>query len=328
MRGAPALKPHAMPVCPACPGGGTKVVCAARWSGRCPVRLAWSRTQPFQGCDTGSNPVRDVLHCPVPRKRLGQHFLTDPGILRRIVEFADPGPDDTILEIGPGHGHLTRLLAERVRRVIAVELDADLIGPLRASVPANVEVIQGDGLEVDYPTIAREPYAIVANLPYNVATPLLERFVEARAHISSVTVLVQKEVADRILAPPRSRVYGPLSVGIQRYAIPRTGFLVPPGAFRPPPRVHSRVIRLDWRDGVADAPGFRAFVSRVFSARRKTLLNNLVAMFPDRGKPELERRLEELGLDPGSRADSLTPGQLFAIWQAMDGTPASGGESS
>lgn len=253
----------------------------------------------------------------MPRKRLGQHFLTDPGILRRIVEFAGPGPEDTILEIGPGHGNLTRLLAERVRRVVAIELDADLVGPLRESVPANVEVVHGDALAADYSTIAGKRYGIVANLPYNVATPLLERFVQARSHISSVTVLVQKEVADRILAPPRSRVYGPLSVGIQHYAIPRSGFLVPPGAFRPPPRVHSRVIRIDWRESVPDAPGFRAFVNRVFSARRKTLLNNLAAMFPERGKTELETRLADLGLDPGNRADSLTPTQLFALWEDL-----------
>ena len=253
----------------------------------------------------------------MPRKRLGQHFLTDPRILRRIVDFADPGAGSTVVEIGPGRGHLTRVLAERAGRVIAIEVDPDLAGPLRAAMPPNVEILGRDALEIDFPALAGEAYAVVANLPYNIATPLIERFIQARKRISSVTVLVQKEVAERILASPGTRVYGPLSVGIQHYAIPKGGFQVAPGAFRPPPKVHSRVVRLDWRAHVADVPGFRTFVGGAFSSRRKKLFNNLIAMFPGKGKEELAAALTACGLPPDIRPEGLTPGQFLALWRIL-----------
>jgi 16S rRNA (adenine1518-N6/adenine1519-N6)-dimethyltransferase len=254
----------------------------------------------------------------VPGKRLGQHFLTDPRILGRIVDFAAPAPDDTVLEIGPGTGSLTRVLATRVARVIAVEVDAGLIPALRRELPVNVELIASDALAVDLGSISDHRYAVIANLPYNISTVLLERFVKAREIISRVTVLVQKEVADRILAPPGTRTYGPLSVGIQHYATPKGGILVPPGAFRPPPRVFSRVVRLDWRPEAEDVAGFRGFVSGAFAARRKKLLNNLTAMFPGRTRPELEAVLASLGLSTDLRPEKLSPSQLLSLWKALD----------
>jgi len=255
----------------------------------------------------------------VPKKEFGQHFLTDPRILRRIVDFAQVGAADTVVEIGPGQGTLTRELAGRVGRVVAVEVDRDLIEPLRKTMPANVEVLEGDALELDFRTLAAAPYAIVANLPYNIATPLLDRFVRARLHISGVTVMLQKEVADRILAPPGTKAYGPLTVGIRHYAIVRSGFVVRPGAFRPPPRVHSRIVRLEWRENVPDAPDFIAFVGRSFSSRRKKLINNLASMFPARHRRDLEASLEDVGLSPDVRPENLTPGQFFALWQSLEG---------
>jgi len=250
------------------------------------------------------------------KKHLGQHFLTDPGILRRIIDFAAPAPTDTVVEVGPGAGSLTRLLAGCVTRVIAIEVDTDLVPRLRASMPPNVEIIEQDALDVDLLALA-DRFAIIANLPYNISTPLLSRFIQARRHISRVTVLVQKEVADRIVAPPGTRTYGPLSVGIQHYAHVRSGFLVPPGAFSPPPKVYSRVVRLDWREGVPDSPQFIDFVRRAFASRRKKLINNLAGIVPTLARTDLESALIRCGLDPGVRPEALAPGQFLALWELL-----------
>lgn len=251
----------------------------------------------------------------MPKKHLGQHFLTDRRILQRIVEFAKLADRDTVVEVGPGRGTLTRLLAERVHRVIAIEIDSELVPSLRAALPANVEVLERDALGVDFSKLSPR-FALVANLPYNVSTPLLGRFVHARKVISSVTVLVQKEVADRILAPPGTRTYGPLSVGIQHYSTPRGGFLVPPGAFQPPPRVYSRVIRLEWKGGIEDAPGFEDFIRRAFGSKRKKLVNNLTTMYP-RTRGELEEEMRALDIDPTVRPERLSSSQFFALWEAL-----------
>jgi len=262
----------------------------------------------------------------VPRKDLGQHFLTDTRTLRRIVTFAALDPGDTVIEIGAGTGNLTVLLAERVRRVIAIEVDASLVPGLRSRVPENVEVMERDALDIDFETLTDMPSPVVANLPYNIATLLLERFVASRAQLPSVTVLVQKEVADRILAPPGTRVYGPLSVGIQFYAHVRGGLLVPPGSFKPQPRVYSRVVRLEWRPEVPEAPAFRTFVTRAFSSRRKKLVNNLLPMYPGRSRKALEDVLRLSDIDVGARPESLTPSQFFALWTSLE--PDSGRDAS
>jgi 16S rRNA (adenine1518-N6/adenine1519-N6)-dimethyltransferase len=245
------------------------------------------------------------------KKRFGQHFLTDRGILRRIVELARIHSEDLVVEIGPGAGALTRQLAEAARRVIAIEIDRDLIAKLRADMPSNVEILHADALQVELP---REPFHLVGNLPYNIATPLLKRAIEHRRFGRDVTVMIQKEVAERIRAKPRSKDYGPLSLLVQYYAIPTWGFTVPPGAFTPRPRVDSAVIRLDWRPKVPDAPDFTDFVQRAFGSRRKKLLNNLASIFPSLPRQSLAAGLTACELSPDARAEELTVEQFLAVY--------------
>ena len=276
----------------------------------CPVRLARSRTQPFQGCSTGSNPVRDVV-VDFLKKRFGQHFLTDRSILRRIVQFAHVHPDNIVLEIGPGAGSLTAELANVVRGVVAIEIDRDLISSLRAFVPANVEIIEGDALEVEWP---HESFHVVGNLPYNVATALLKRFIDHRDRIRDATVMVQKEVAARLTAAPSTREYGPLSVLVQYYATVKYGFTVSPGAFKPRPKVESAVVRLEWKPDVPFARSFTDFVQHAFASRRKKLANNLVSMFLSLSRDEVVRRLEKAGIAANARPEELSVAEFLHVY--------------
>jgi len=247
------------------------------------------------------------------KKRYGQHFISDRNLLQRIVQFARITTSDTVVEIGPGAGSLTRELAAAAARVIAIEIDRDLIAGLRRNMPSNVEIVEADALEVDLGAIA-PTFHIVGNLPYNVATPLLQRFIAHRKHISDVTVMLQKEVAERVRALPNTRDYGPLSVLIQFYALPSWGFVVPPGAFTPPPKVDSAVIRLDWRPGVADFPAFTDFVHRAFSSRRKKLINNLCAMLPARSRDDIAGILRKSGIPDGARAETLSVEDFLRVY--------------
>jgi 16S rRNA (adenine1518-N6/adenine1519-N6)-dimethyltransferase len=252
------------------------------------------------------------------KKRFGQHFLRDRSILQRIVRFAGIRADDTVLEIGPGRGALTRELAAVARHVIAIEVDRDLIGDLRASLPANVTVIEGDALRVPWPD---KRFRVVANLPYNVGTPLIQRFIEARARIEDVTVMLQKEVAERIGAAVGTGAYGPLSILVQYYAHTRYGFTVPPGAFTPRPKVDSAVIRLEWKPGVPAARGFTDFVHQLFFSRRKTLANNLARVAPQLGgrlgRAEIDRRLAALGIAPTARPEELSVEQFLDVYNRV-----------
>ena len=252
------------------------------------------------------------------KKRFGQHFITDPGILKRIIEFSRVGPGDVIVEIGPGRGALTTRLAKAGRSVTAIEIDSDLIESLRQTVQENVEVIEEDALNIDYATLLPQPFVLVANLPYNVATPLIERFIAARTSIRAVTTMVQKEVADRILAAPGGREYGPLSIGVQYYADVEGGFVLPPGAFRPPPKVHSRMIRLEWKPDIADKPEFIRFVRNAFTSRRKKLVNNLSVMFPQTSKNALTHLLEQEGLSDKVRPEELSVEQFLSLFSRLD----------
>jgi 16S rRNA (adenine1518-N6/adenine1519-N6)-dimethyltransferase len=245
------------------------------------------------------------------KKRFGQHFLTDRTILRRIVQFAQINPEDTVVEIGPGAGALTAELAGAARRVIAIEIDKDLIPDLRASMPANVEIVEGDALTAEVPAGI---FHIVGNLPYNVATPLFKRFIEHRDRICDVTVMIQKEVAQRLVAEPAAKEYGPLSVLIQYYATAKLGFTVPPGAFKPRPKVDSAVIRLEWKPGVPDAQPFTDFVHRAFTSRRKKLANNLLSMFGSVGRDEVLRRLESAGVSAQARPEELSVAQFLRVY--------------
>jgi 16S rRNA (adenine1518-N6/adenine1519-N6)-dimethyltransferase len=251
------------------------------------------------------------------KKRYGQHFLSDRNILQRIVRLAAIAPGDTVLEIGPGAGTLTRELAAVARRVIAIEIDRDLIPKLRESMPANVEIVEADALDTDFDKLAAGRVHVVGNLPYNVATPLLKRFIESRAHILDVTIMLQKEVAERIRAAPGSGDYGPLSALLQYYATPVWGFTVPPGAFTPKPKVDSAVLRLEWKRDVPYAKDFTDFVHRAFGSRRKKLANNLATIFPQRTREQILQAITRAGAAPDARAETLTVEQFLRVYNQL-----------
>jgi 16S rRNA (adenine1518-N6/adenine1519-N6)-dimethyltransferase len=254
------------------------------------------------------------------KKRYGQHFISDRNLLRRIVRFAGIGSLDTVVEIGPGGGSLTCELAAAARKVFAIEIDCDLIPALRARAPTNVEIIERDALAVDFNTLTDVVFHVAGNLPYNISAPLIKKFISNRARIVNATIMIQKEVAERIRAKPGSRDYGPLSVLVQYYAETVWGFTVPPGAFTPRPKVDSAVIRLDWKPNVPDFPDFTDFVQKAFSSRRKKLLNSLAAVFPSRPRESLARALEDAGVSPAVRAETLSVDQFLTVYNRTRGT--------
>jgi len=171
---------------------------------------------------------------------------------------------------------------------------------------------------VDFVELARGSRVhLVGNLPYNVATPLLKRFIDVREHILDVTIMLQKEVAERIRAKPGTPDYGPLSVWIQYYASPIWGFVVPPGAFRPRPKVDSAVIRLEWKPGVPSSIEFTDFVQRAFGSRRKKLSNNLAAIFTKRTREEIATALESASVPINARAETLTIEQFLRVYNQL-----------
>lgn len=221
-----------------------------------------------------------------PRKSLGQHFLADSRVVARIAEAADLGPDDTVIEIGPGRGVLTRRLVQQAGSVIAVELDRQLCEelPARLDFPDNLQCVMADAREVDLPRLAAQQrgaqegtYKVVGNLPYYAANPIIRRTLESVPPPSLALFMVQREVAESMTASPGSM--GLLSVATQLYADTRLVCSVPPSAFRPPPKVRSSVVRLDVRPEpavpVTDRDEFFAVVRAGFSAPRKQLHNSL-----------------------------------------------------
>ncbi|HEV3139806.1 MAG TPA: 16S rRNA (adenine(1518)-N(6)/adenine(1519)-N(6))-dimethyltransferase RsmA, partial [Vicinamibacterales bacterium] len=216
------------------------------------------------------------------RKRFGQHFL-EPAWVAKVIRAIDPQPDDVFLEIGPGRGALTRPLAERARSIAAVEIDRDLAADLSISAPPNVTVLEGDFLETSDFRLQTSDFRVVGNLPYNVASPILIRLRDLRAGglgIRDATVMLQREVADRLTAVPGTRDYGVLSVLLGHTARMERVLALPPGAFRPAPKVHSALVRLTYHapePAVRDAAAFERLVRSVFTRRRKTLANAMRA---------------------------------------------------
>jgi 16S rRNA (adenine1518-N6/adenine1519-N6)-dimethyltransferase len=217
------------------------------------------------------------------RKRFGQHFL-EPAWVAKLVAAMAPQPEETFLEIGPGRGALTVALAPKVARLIAVEIDHDLAAALPARVPSHVRVVDGNFLDSDLTALLageRLPVRVAGNLPYNVATPILAKLLDAAdggRRLADATVMLQKEVADRAVAGPGSADYGPLAVALALDADAETVLTLPPGAFRPPPKVTSAVVRLRFRPptvDVGDRLVFARLVRGAFQQRRKTLLNAL-----------------------------------------------------
>ena len=239
------------------------------------------------------------------RKRFGQHFLIDPGVVDAIVSAIAPRPGDTLLEIGPGTGALTEALARRADRLHLVELDRDLAERQRQRWrnDERVTVHEADALAFDYPALGTR-LRVVGNLPYNVSTPLLFNLLEHRDSLIDMHFMLQKEVVDRIAAAPGSKRYGRLSVALQTWFEAGALFDVPPEAFDPPPAVHSAVLRLLPRGEDALLPHDPAALNRLLTAafgqRRKTLRNAL-------GNVVDASTLSETGIDPGARAETVDP---------------------
>ncbi|ADI15652.1 16S rRNA (adenine(1518)-N(6)/adenine(1519)-N(6))-dimethyltransferase RsmA [Truepera radiovictrix] len=250
-------------------------------------------------------------------KGFGQNFLVDEGVLRSIVAAAELGPQSTVLEVGPGLGVLTRELAARAGRVISVELDRRLLPVLQETLAGlgNVTLVHGDGLTFDLSCLP-EGSAMVANLPYNVGTPILVRALES-GRFARVVVLLQREVAERLSATPGTPAYGALSVVVAHFGRARSVRLVKPSAFSPPPEVTSSVVRLDLTPGRAPDPALFRLVRHAFAHRRKTLKKNLLmAGYP---AERVARALQTLGLEAQVRAERLSVEQFRALRQELEG---------
>ena len=243
------------------------------------------------------------------KKSLGQNFLKDAYYLGKIAEAARVGPEDQVLEIGPGLGHLTQILTQRARKVLAIEVDDRLIPQLHNAFRAalNFELIHADALEYDYQSLNGR-WKVVANLPYYISTPIIQRLIACRSQFSSLTLMLQKEVAERIAASPGGKEYGYISVLVQLYTEPRIEFMVPPGAFAPRPEVDSAVVTLAIRDRPAVSVKDEQFLIRVvkaaFSQRRKTLRNALKQLDVPGEKMGLVQGA--IGIDLGRRAETLS----------------------
>ena len=257
---------------------------------------------------------------------LGQHFLTHPGLLDKIVRVIDPQPDEVILEVGPGRGSLTSLLAAKCRGVIGVEKDERMVLTVRGRNIPRTTIIQGDILQADWAGLLGEAGAepgkskLAGNIPYAISSPLLAKTLEARALFSRSVFLIQKEFAERTTAAPGSKKYAPLSILLQRAFAVKQHFSVSRQAFVPPPRVESAVISLTPREAIQfpvdDEPLLKAFLRAAFGQRRKTLANNLERL----GLPpqEVARVLEECRLKPKVRAEEVPPESFIALFARLN----------
>jgi len=270
--------------------------------------------------------VKDFLsrHGLLARRDLGQNFLVDETLAARLVELAGVAPGDHVIEIGTGLGVLTRALAKRARRVVTIEIDAGIVRALRAddALPGNVELVHGDALEVDLASCfdtATEPVRLVANLPYHVSAPLLRRCLDFRNTLTDWSVMLQAEVATRLLACPGSRDYGSLSVlHALTVSFERTMELSP-NCFFPVPKIHSTFVRIrplqPPRIEDSELRQVERVVRAAFAKRRKTLVNSLRAgaIGAERSADELRAVLARCAIPPLARAESLEPDQLLAL---------------
>jgi len=239
------------------------------------------------------------------KKHLGQNFLFDPLILDNIIKASGLSGEDTVVEIGPGPGRLTRKLAEIVKRLIAIELDPELYERLKGDFIAysNVEIIHADALKFPFETIGK--FKVVANIPYYITTPIIFRLLEAREYLQSMTLTTQKEVAERIAAEPGGKDYGVLTIMIQYFAQAELMFIIPKEAFRPVPKVDSAVVHMKILERpsvmVRDEKMFFRLVRTAFSQRRKTLSNSLKGI-----SDNIKDVLLQSGIDPQRRPETLS----------------------
>ena len=258
------------------------------------------------------------------RRRWGQNFLVNRGALEAIVRLFRPDPDDIVLEIGPGRGALTRLVAGRVARLVAVEIDPDLAADLEREFGGGTRearIVRGDVLEVDLDALLREagatagrPARVLANLPYNIAAAVLLRLIRHRGLLSDLLVMVQREVAARIISPPGRRTYGGLSVLCQAHARVDSVLRLRPGSFRPVPKVDSEMIRMTFspQNESPDTEGLDRLLRAAFASRRKTLLNNLERL-DGAGSEAAGRWIRNANLDPGMRPEQVPVAGYLAL---------------
>ena len=239
------------------------------------------------------------------KKHLGQNFLYDPSILDNIISAAGLSGEDTVVEIGPGPGRLTRKLAEGVKKLIAIELDPELYERLKGDFIAyrNVEIIHADALKFPFESIGE--FKVVANIPYYITTPIIFRLHDAKKYLQSMTLTIQKEVAERIVARPGGKDYGVLTIMIQYFAQPELKFIIPKEAFRPMPKVDSALVHMKIlgqpRVMVRDEAVFSRLVRTAFSQRRKTLSNSLKGV-----SDNIKDVLLQSGIDPQRRPETLS----------------------
>jgi 16S rRNA (adenine1518-N6/adenine1519-N6)-dimethyltransferase len=259
---------------------------------------------------------------PRPKKRFGQHFLSSPTILAGILQLAELAPDDVVVEIGAGTGTLTEALASRVGRLLALELDRDLIAPLRqrfADRP-QVEIIHADALTFDFDQL---PAAIkvIANLPYGTAVAIVTRLLNRRSRLRCAVVMLQREVAERLYARPGTKAYGSLTLLTQWHATVDKGFHVPPSAFSPPPKVMSTVVRIIPRltppVAVQDEACLFRIIHAAFGQRRKTLANALRHAFQPIESAILRQTFENCGIAPSRRGETLTLDEFARLSDAL-----------
>ncbi|HXG68193.1 MAG TPA: 16S rRNA (adenine(1518)-N(6)/adenine(1519)-N(6))-dimethyltransferase RsmA [Blastocatellia bacterium] len=275
------------------------------------------------------------------KKSLGQNFLTDRRIVRRIVEAVAPQASDVIIEIGPGTGALTTMLVERAGYVTAIEIDPRLAVEIRALIAAeNFSLVEADALSVNWPALLDDACAawerlhsqeeasprvrVVANLPYYISTPILQTLLQHHDRLHDMTLMLQDEVVERITSSPGGREYGYLSVLTQYYCEAAKLFEVPPSAFKPAPKVWSAIVKLTVRDrppvAVTDEEKFFALIRAAFAQRRKTIANNLKAAEPALGfAEEVAIALERAGIDARRRAETLSLADFANLYRALYG---------
>lgn len=262
-------------------------------------------------------------------KKFGQNFLVDESVLKKIIEGSELSKEDCVLEIGPGMGVMTQLLSEKAGKVLAVEIDRNLIPILKVTLfgYSNITLINDDIMQLDLKKTFEEhfgnmPVKVVANLPYYITTPILMKLLEEDLPLSSITIMVQKEVGERLSAEPGSKAYGALTVAVQYYSVPNKLMIVPSEAFVPKPEVESMVIRLDIREtppvSVKDEKLFFKVVKAAFGQRRKTLLNALSSGDLRVSKEGIKEILDKVGIDENRRGETLSLEEFATIADEID----------